>query len=100
MALLDGLDRIDWSRFHHAYGPANDVPGLLRALGSDDAAPETIKEAAKKRGKSIFEQVTWTLYGNVFHQGSVWGVSAKVVPFLIELLEAGLDEKRRHFIVT
>jgi hypothetical protein len=32
MALLDGLDRIAWSRLHHAYGPATDVPALLRAL--------------------------------------------------------------------
>src|SRR5690554_371129 len=99
MALLAGLDRIDWSRFHHAYGPATDVPGLLRAVASDDLAPEPIKAAAKKRGTSVFEHVTWTLYGNVFHQGSVWGVSAKVVPFLLELLQAGLDAERRHFLV-
>ena len=99
MALLAGLDRIEWGRFHHAYGPANDVPGLLRAIASDELAPEAIKEAAKKRGTSIFEHVTWTLYGNVFHQGSVWGVSAKVVPFFVEILESDVEVERRRFIV-
>ncbi|MBO0838604.1 MAG: hypothetical protein J2P28_24250 [Actinobacteria bacterium] len=28
------LDEVDWGRFHHAYGPADDVPDLLRALSA------------------------------------------------------------------
>lgn len=31
---LAGLDRIAWPELHHAYGPADDVPTLLRALAA------------------------------------------------------------------
>ncbi|MFI0368999.1 hypothetical protein ACH35V_14035 [Actinomadura sp. 1N219] len=32
MTLLRGLDDIDWTALRHAYGPAGDVPGLLRGI--------------------------------------------------------------------
>ncbi|MFI0408116.1 hypothetical protein [Actinomadura sp. 3N508] len=32
MTLLRGLDDIDWTALEHAYGPADDVPGLLRGI--------------------------------------------------------------------
>ena len=37
--MLAGVDNIPWQDLRHAYGPADDVPGLLRALalGSDEA---------------------------------------------------------------
>lgn len=96
MALLDGLDAVDWQRYHHAYGPATDVPVLLRALAFPDQAPATLKRGAK----SVFDSVAWTLWGNVFHQGSVWGVSAKVIPFLVELFEAAPSPQVRRFVPT
>lgn len=96
MALLDGLGAVEWGRYHHAYGPATDVPMLLHALAFPERAPAQLK----KGGKSVFENVTWTLWGNVFHQGSVWGVSAKVIPFLVELFEADLAVEARRFLVT
>jgi hypothetical protein len=100
MALLEGLEAIDWSRYHHAYGPATDVPGLLRALANEDDAPPELKAAAKKQGKSVAAQVRWVLWGNVFHQGSVWGASAKVVPFVATLARAeSLDVEVREFAV-
>ena len=72
--MLERLDDIDWSALHHAYGPADDVPELLRALLSTD---DEIRRRA------------WdALYGNVVHQGTVWEVTPHVVPFLIEILEA------------
>jgi hypothetical protein len=99
MALLDGLDAVDWSRYRHAYGPATDVPGLLRALAHDEAASEELRAHAASRGKHVFDTVTWILWGNVYHQGSVWGVTAKVVPFLVELLDADLSAPRREFLL-
>ena len=36
--MLEGLERIDWGRLTHAYGPAGEVPGWIRELTSDDAA--------------------------------------------------------------
>ncbi len=65
---------MDWSRFNHAYGPATDVPALIRGLASPEA--------------SIRESAQWCLYGNIFHQGSRYEAALPAIPFLIELLEA------------
>jgi hypothetical protein len=70
--VLEGIDDIDWSVLEHAYGPANDVPDLVRAL----AGP-----GADEREKALR-----TLYGNVFHQGTRYEATAYVVPFVLELL--------------
>ncbi|MGW7328686.1 hypothetical protein ACWGIU_08805 [Streptomyces sp. NPDC054840] len=73
--LLDGLDARPWSSLSHAYGSAEDIPDLLRALtGADaDAADEALSE----------------LYGSVLHQGTVYAASAEAVPFLAEIAAAG-----------
>ncbi len=69
--MLERLDEIDWSALSHAYGPADDVPGMLRALGSrnPDERAEAMHEA----------------FGNIFHQGTRYPATAKAIPFLIEL---------------
>lgn len=72
---LAGLDSHPWSSFSHAYGPADDLPDLLRALtGPDpDAAGEALSE----------------LYGSVLHQGTVYDASAEAAPFLARIAAAG-----------
>ncbi|WP_405831306.1 hypothetical protein [Streptomyces sp. NBC_01176] len=62
------LDDVPWSALTHAYGSAEDVPELIRALyqGDEETAAEAIHE----------------LYGNIHHQGSVYPASAPAVPFL------------------
>lgn len=71
--MLEGLDRVDWENLTHAYGPATEVPDLIRALASTDPqARETALSA---------------LYGNIFHQGTRYPASAHAVPFLLELLD-------------
>jgi hypothetical protein len=32
--MLDGLDQVEWGRLQHAFGTAEDVPHLIRALQS------------------------------------------------------------------
>jgi hypothetical protein len=80
--MLEGLDKIDWAGLVHAYGAASDVPGLLRHLASP---------SADHRAEAMHE-----LYGNIWHQGTVYQATAHAVPFLIELLESetvqGKDE--------
>jgi hypothetical protein len=71
--VLDGLDSIPWSRLTHAYGAADDVPDLIRALRTAD--PEA-------RGE---ESPLWHLFGNIWHQGTVYEATSYAVPFLIEL---------------
>ena len=72
---LTGLDDRPWATLQHAYGSAEDVPAVLRALTDDDA------EAA---GEALQE-----LYGNIWHQGTVYAATVEAVPFLARLAAAG-----------
>ncbi|MDG9715446.1 HEAT repeat domain-containing protein [Streptomyces sp. DH24] len=72
---LDGLDSHPWSTFSHAYGSAEDLPDVLRALAGADA--EAAREALSE------------LYGSVLHQGTVYSASAEAVPFLAAIAVAG-----------
>ena len=71
--MLEKLDDIDWSKISHAYGPATDVPGQLRALAFGDQ---------QQRQRAL-----WELHGNIWHQQTVYEASAFAVPFLIELVQ-------------
>ena len=70
---MDELDRIPWRDLTHAYGSAKDVPGLLRALRT--APPDRPGE----------EGPLWQLFGNIWHQGTVYEATAYAVPFLIDI---------------
>ncbi|HEX5145235.1 MAG TPA: HEAT repeat domain-containing protein, partial [Mycobacterium sp.] len=63
------LEDVDWGRFRHAYGPADDVPGLLRGLYDKDA---------KRASDSLS-----TLWNSVRHQGGSSAPAALAVPFLL-----------------
>ena len=71
--MLDNLATIDWANLSHAYGPAADVPDQIRALASAD---QDARRAAMD-----------ALYGNIWHQGTVYEATAYAVPFLIELAQ-------------
>lgn len=94
MPLLDRLHNVEWTRLHHAYGPATDVPDLLRALVDPSNAPAPLRSQAQHDRRGIAEQVEWLLWGNVFHQGTRWQVTAHVVPFLVEILTEGPQDPR------
>lgn len=70
---MDGLDEIPWCQLSHAYGTAEDVPVLLRELQT--ASP-------KLKGE---EHPIWHLFGNIWHQGTVYEATSYAVPFLIRL---------------
>jgi hypothetical protein len=70
--MLEGLDAVDWSALTHAYGPAEDVPAMLRQLASGDPAAWV----------AGIDSLYWTIY----HQGTVYDSTPKAVPVLIELL--------------
>ncbi|MFZ5443560.1 MAG: hypothetical protein ACOZQL_26375 [Myxococcota bacterium] len=98
--VLAGLDEIDWGRYHHAQGPARNVPGLLRSLVSDVYATPEILARAERQRLSVLEAVSREFYSRVTHQGQVFGVSAKVVPFLVELACAdSIRQEARTFAV-
>jgi hypothetical protein len=68
--MLDRLDCIPWQCLHHAYGSADDVPRLLRALA----------QSGRQQEDALRE-----LFGNIWHQGTVYEASPYAVPFLVEL---------------
>ena len=73
MRRLEDLNRVAWSSLRHAYGPATDVPDMVRALA---AASDT--EAAAEA-----EHPLWCA---VLHQGGVCDAAAPTLPFIIWLL--------------
>jgi len=74
LSALDGLDQVEWSAVRDAYGPATEVPALLRALVS--ANPEHREFACE------------LLFQTIWHQGNVYSATAAAIPFLYNLLEA------------
>src|SRR5258705_12359972 len=80
--MLEGLDEINWSLLEHAYGDASDVPILIRQLLSKDNA--------------IVDKAVYELFGNIWHQGTVYEVSATAVPFLQEVFKSPeINDKTR-----
>jgi len=67
--MLENLDAIDWGSYEHAYGSADDLPELLRAIakGEDDGGD---------------------LFANIYHQGTVYSATSVAVPFLAEIIAA------------
>lgn len=70
--MLEGLDEINWSQLHHAYGEASDVPILIHQLLSND--------------KVTTDQAIYELFGNIYHQHTVYEASVYAVPFLQQIL--------------
>lgn len=81
---LPGLQEVAWQDLKHAYGPATDVPRLITALAQPNQA---------------MRDEAWSeLYGNLWHQGSIYAATARAVPFLIRLLEIE-DVLEKHKIL-
>jgi HEAT repeat protein len=83
--MLEGLDRIDWSKLHHAYGEATGVPGLIRDLLSND--------------QRVREEAMDELSGSLWHQGTVYEASSYAIPFLQELLKAADTPNKPSIVV-
>ncbi|MDJ1644400.1 PBS lyase [Streptomyces pakalii] len=78
--MFSGIDEVDWASMEHAYGPADDVPELLRGLASADPAA---REAALDG-----------MYGAVHHQGDVYACTLACIPFLFELVvDPGVQDR-------
>lgn len=71
--MLERLDEINWASLSHAYGEATDVPDLIRQLAAADSGTR--------------QEAIYALYGNIWHQGTVYKATAFAVPFLVEVLQ-------------
>ncbi|MFF3453655.1 PBS lyase [Streptomyces sp. NPDC002730] len=70
--MFGGIDEVEWAALGHAYGPADDVPQMLRGLASADPAER--------------ETALDGMYGAVHHQGDVYDSTLACIPFLLELV--------------
>ncbi|WP_418958847.1 hypothetical protein [Streptomyces tritici] len=70
----------DWRALEHAYGSAEDVPGLLHAMESADA--DAREEAMEE------------LVSSLCHQGSIYTASAAALPHLARLALHGPGHRR------
>ncbi|NEA16740.1 PBS lyase, partial [Streptomyces halstedii] len=78
--MFAGIDEVDWASMEHAYGPADDVPALLRGLASPDPAAR--------------ESALDGMYGAVHHQGDVYACTLACIPFLFELVvDPGVQDR-------
>jgi hypothetical protein len=82
--MLKGLDEVDWSRLSHAYGPAMDVPGLIRQLLGPS---RTDRDSALSK---LAESLT--------HQGNRCSATAVAVPFLAEVVRSGSAPDREGVV--
>ncbi|MGI5506114.1 hypothetical protein [Lentzea sp. CA-135723] len=79
------LDDVPWHAIDHAYGPALDTPGHVRALRSDD--PEVVARAITDLDRTIHEE-----------GGFVCGAATAVLPFLVEVLPSLALEPRTRLL--
>src|SRR5215472_3324654 len=68
------LDSPRWSSLSHAYGPASDIPPLLRSVAADIAH------------SSPTEGPWFQLWSTLYHQGDIYTASFAAVPHLVETL--------------
>ncbi|WP_262060466.1 hypothetical protein [Streptomyces sp. STR69] len=62
------MTTIDWSELTHAYGSAEDIPGLFARLGGSE------------------DEAVWQeLWGSLCHQGSVYDASWAAMPVLVDI---------------
>ncbi|MFF8026586.1 HEAT repeat domain-containing protein [Streptomyces sp. NPDC007896] len=74
MRAPEELNEVEWAALEHAYGPAGDVPEMIRVLYAEES-PET------ERGENVGEE----LINNLNHQGSLYPATLEAVPFLAHL---------------
>ncbi|MDP3274945.1 MAG: hypothetical protein Q8Q09_07075 [Deltaproteobacteria bacterium] len=82
--MLAELDAIDWSKLSHAYGPATDVPDMLRALNARDE--ETVRDALAHA------------FSNIFHQGTRYTATAEAIPFVAHIAESKRGPERAQVL--
>ncbi len=82
--MKERLFEINWSSLEHAYGSAENVPNLLIDLQSKDS--------------EIRKHAYHELFGNIWHQGTVYSATAFAVPFLFELLDSPITQDKDMLI--
>lgn len=69
--MLENLDVKYLGTLQHAYGYATDIPDLFNDIRSNS--------------KEVRDKAYYELFGNIYHQGTVYEATVYVLPFLIEI---------------
>ena len=73
------LDSPKWAELEHAYGPASDIPDLLRQL--------------ERMPPSDGEKEPWfSIWSSLAHQGDVYSASFAAVPHVVRILAQAPDK--------
>lgn len=67
---VSGIESVNWGELTHAYGPATDVPELIRGLAAND---------------DNWDELHTEFVGSVLHQGSTYSSSAPALQLLAQL---------------
>jgi hypothetical protein len=84
--MLERLETINWASVRHAYGPASDIPLLVRTLLSPS--------------KDMRQQAIEELDNCIHHQGTLNEAAVYVAPFLIELLQTSETPDKENIAAT
>src|SRR5579862_9372442 len=68
------LDSTIWSELTHAYGPASDIPDLLRRLAKEPGPSEHREQ-----------EPWWSLWSALCHQGDVYQASYAAIPHIVAI---------------
>jgi hypothetical protein len=79
--VLYDIDTVDWTKLRHAYGTAENIPTLLRAILTDDDLASYV--------------VSQDLSDALVHEGIIYSASFHAVPFFFRLLTT--DESWLHY---
>lgn len=89
------LDSPRWSKLKHAYGPAADVPALIRAI-ADEPIPRYSNHPAEARNNPT----PWDeVYSSLCHQFSIYSATYAAFPHIVAIAEADGLEKRVETLV-
>jgi hypothetical protein len=74
---LDGLDQVDWAGLEHAYGPATDVPEMLRELADDRPTSSAFRQLFKERASLYFGLQNRALQRRIEKMGNLLAVKRR-----------------------
>ena len=77
-----------WKELRHAYGPAEDIPNLIRAVAESE--PTTASRRLSPWGE---------VWGRLCHQGDVYSATYAAVPHLVAIAERGSLEVRLEVLI-
>lgn len=83
--MLEGLDKIDWSKLEQAYGTSENIPDMLRAFLELEEGEEL---------EEVFDELAQC----ILHQGTLYDVTPVVIPFVLELVEQPTTSYRERLI--